>query len=74
MNEETKRTVYASVNKQHGEDIEGPGLPGSAESSLLCTAATISKGRSAFEGQMLLESKPVNNNEFLYITLAVTER
>ena len=42
-------------------DIEGLGLPGSAEPCLLCTAATISKGKSAIEGQILLEGKPANN-------------
>ena len=61
MNEETKRTAIASVTNSMEMDIEGPGLPGSAEPRILCTAATISKGRSAFDRQMLLESEPVNN-------------
>ena len=44
-------------------DIEGPGLPGSAEPCLLCAAATILKGKSAIEGQIILEGKPANNEK-----------
>ena len=46
-------------------EIEGPGLPGSAELYPLCAATTTLKGKSAIEGQMILEWQPTKQREGL---------